>query len=122
MVADQQVELKTLEHEDAAAMAHFKGSVVNILKNVDVEAEGYNVKSCMKELHLLIDEYHDLKAQLLREGTQGVISVRQMVLLQEFISYIRRIAEQAEKGARYLSGLTEFAQPDKESEEAEEAA
>ncbi len=123
MVADQQVELKTLEHEDtSAAMAHFKGSVVNILKNVDVEAEGYNVKSCMKEVHLLIDEYHDLKAQLLREGTQGVISVRQMVLLQEFISYIRRIAEQAEKGARYLSGLTEFAQPEKESGEAEEAA
>ena len=58
----------------------------------------------------LIDEYHDLKAQLLREGTQGLIPVRQMVLLQELISYIRRIAEQAEKGARYLSGLTEFTQ------------
>jgi phosphate:Na+ symporter len=104
-------------------MAHFKGSVVNILKNADVEADGYNVKSCMEQVHLLIDEYHDLKALLLREGTQGFIPIWQMVILQEFISYIRRIAEQAEKGARYLSGLTVFTKPeDEQEEEAEEAS
>jgi hypothetical protein len=43
-----------------------------------------------------------------------------MVLLQEFIGYIRRIAEQAEKGARYLSGLTENTLADKESAKVEE--
>ncbi len=123
MAADKQAELHALEDEDtAAAMAHFKVSVVGILKHADVEAEGYNVNSCMEKVHLLIDEYHDLKAQLLREGTRGMIPVRQMVLIQEFISYIRRIAEQAEKGARYFSGLTDFAVPEKEPEEAEETA
>jgi phosphate:Na+ symporter len=123
MVADKQAELQTLEDENtAAAMANFKGSVVDVLKHADAELEGYNVNSCMEKVHLLIDEYHDLKALLLREGTRGMIPVREMVLLQEFISYIRRIAEQAEKGARYLSGLTDFALPEKESEEDEETA
>ena len=121
MVTDKQAELQALEDEKTVtAMALFKGSVVDILKHADVEAEGYNVNSCMEKVHLLIDEYHDLKAQLLREGTRGMIQVRQMVLLQEFISYIRRIAEQAEKGARYLSGLTENTLADNESAEAEE--
>jgi phosphate:Na+ symporter len=121
MVTDKQAELQPLEDEKTViAMALFKGSVVDVLKHADVEAEGYNVNSCMEKVHLLIDEYHDLKAQLLREGTQGMIQVRQMVLLQEFISYIRRIAEQAEKGARYLSGLTENTLADNESAEAEE--
>jgi len=126
MTADEQAELQPLEDEQATeAMAHFKGTVVKLLKCADVEEEGYDVNSCMTELHLLIDEYHDLKAQLLRAGTQGIIHVRQMVLLQELISYIRRIAEQAEKGARYLSGLTEFtreAQKNGKDEEAEQAA
>ena len=99
MAADKQAELQSLEGEKAAAaMAHFKGSVVRLLEIADVEEEGYEVDSCMEQVHLLIDEYHDLKAQLLREGTQGLIPVRQMVLLQELISYFRRIAEQAEKG------------------------
>jgi phosphate:Na+ symporter len=121
MVTDKQAELQPLEDEKTViAMALFKGSVVDVLKHADVEAEGYNVNSCMEKVHLLIDEYHDLKAQLLREGTRGMIQVRQMVLLQEFISYIRRIAEQAEKGARYLSGLTENTLADNESAEAEE--
>ena len=121
MVTDKQAELHPLEDEKTVtAMALFKGSVVDILKHADVEAEGYNVNSSMEKVHLLIDEYHDLKAQLLREGTRGMIQVRQMVLLQEFISYIRRIAEQAEKGARYLSGLTENTLADKESVEVEE--
>ena len=123
MVADQQAELQALEDENTAtAMAHFKGSVVDILKHADVEVEGYNVNACMEKVHLLIDEYHDLKATLLREGTRGMIPVREMVLLQELISYIRRIAEQAEKGARYLSGVTESAVAVKEPEEAEETS
>jgi phosphate:Na+ symporter len=121
MITDKQAELQPLGDENTVtAMALFKGSVVDILKHADVEAEGYNVNSSMEKVHLLIDEYHDLKAQLLREGTRGMIQVRQMVLLQEFISYIRRIAEQAEKGARYLSGLTENTLADKESAKVEE--
>lgn len=123
MAADMQGELQQLEdEEDAAAMAHFKGSVVKLLDCADVEEEGYSIDSCKEQLQLLIDEYHDLKAQLLREGTRGLIPVRQMVLLQELISYIRRIAEQAEKGARYLSGLTEFTREAEEEEEVEQAA
>jgi phosphate:Na+ symporter len=123
MTADKQAELQPLQDEKTAEdMAHFKGSVVKLLESVDVAVEGYNVDSGMEQMHLLIDEYHDLKAQLLREGTQGFISVRQMLLLQEFISYIRRIAEQAEKGARYLAGLTEFTRETEEEEEVEQAA
>ena len=123
MAADKQAELQSLEDEEAAeAMASFKGSVVRLLDIADMEIEEYNVDFCMEQVHLLIDEYHDLKARLLREGTQGLIPVRQMVLLQELISYFRRIAEQAEKGARYLSGLTVFAETVEKPEEAEQAA
>jgi phosphate:Na+ symporter len=124
MTADEQADLQSLENEQAKeTMAHFKGTVVKLLECADVEAEGYEVNFCMAELHLLIDEYHDLKAQLLRAGTQGLIPVRQMVLLQELISYMRRIAEQAEKGARYLSGLTLFtreAEEDKKDEKTDQ--
>ena len=123
MAADKQAELQSLEDEEAAeAMASFKGSVVRLLDIADMELEEYNVDFCMEQVHLLIDEYHDLKARLLREGTQGLIPVRQMVLLQELISYFRRIAEQAEKGARYLSGLTVFAETVEKPEETEQAA
>ena len=42
--------------------------------------------------------------------------VRQFVALQEMISYMRRIAELTAKGARYLTGLTQFAELEKEGE------
>jgi dsDNA-specific endonuclease/ATPase MutS2 len=74
-----------------------------------VEQEDFNLETCENSLQMVIDEYHDLKNILLRLSTQGVLHVRQFVALQDMISYMRRLAELAAKAARYLAGLTQFA-------------
>ena len=111
MIAKKQGEIQPLQDEGVAELFNnFKGTVVKMVKDSDVEQENFNLETCGSSLQAVIDEYHDLKNILLRLSTQGVLHVRQFVVLQDTISYMRRIAEQAEKGARYLTGLTQFAE------------
>ena len=95
---------------------NFKGTVVKTVEVSDVDLEDFNLETCEYSRQMVIDEYHDLKKILLRLSTQGILHVRQFVALQEMISYMRRIAELAAKGARYLTGLTQFAELEKEGE------
>ena len=48
---------------------------------------------------------------MLRAGTLGEMPVRRMVAHLDLYSSMRRLAEQAEKGARYLDGLRAFSTP-----------
>ncbi|MFC1844232.1 Na/Pi cotransporter family protein [Thermodesulfobacteriota bacterium] len=109
MVAKKQGEINPLQDEGVAELFNqFKGTVVKMVKTSDVEQEDFDLEICGNSLQIVIDEYHELKKILLRLSTQGVLHVRQFVALQDLISYMRRIAELAEKGARYLTTLTEF--------------
>jgi len=117
MIAEKQSEVQPLQDEGLAELFnHFKGTVVNMVKTSDVERAGFNLEVSEDSLQKVIDEYHDLKNILLRLSTQGVLHVRQLVALQDLISYMRRTAELAAKAARYLTGLTQFAELEKEVE------
>ena len=109
MVAKRQSDIQPLQDVGVAELFNkYKGTVVKMVKTSDLEQEGFDLEICKGSLQIVIDEYHYLKNILLRLSTQGVLQVRQFVILQDLISYMRRIAELAEKGARYLTTLTEF--------------
>ncbi len=93
-------------HEKLAEDLHaMRRDVVNLLKRFDVDLPGYSHKERKKELEELKEEYRALKARMLREASKGNLTVSQMVADLEAIARIRRIAEQAEKAARYLLTL-----------------
>jgi len=91
--------------ELAAHIDHFKGSVVKLLRAADTQNDSFSPDECSELFKQLQEEYQQLKSKLLRTGTKGEISARQMVSLLEKYSKIRRIADQAEKGALYLQGV-----------------
>lgn len=123
MVVEKQFDIQPLAQEKVAeTLNHFKGSIVKMLKAADVALEDFSLAASEESLKKIIDEYHDLKNMLLRAGTQGSLNVRQVVALQDLISYMRRIAEQAAKAARYLTGLTQFAEVEPHAEHKSESS
>ena len=92
----------------AADVAHFKSSVVKLFDEADVLAEGFSAAVSAAQIAALKDEYQQLKSRLLRSGTAGELPVRRIVAELDLCSDMRRLAEQAEKGARYLDGLRAF--------------
>ncbi len=117
MMAEKQSETQPLQDEGIADLFNnFKRTVVKMVEVSDVELEDFSLETCENSLQMVIDEYHDLKNILLRLSTQGVLHVRQFVALQDMISYMRRIAELSAKAARYLTGLTQFTELEKEGE------
>ena len=95
----------------AAAIAHFKAAVVELLEAADVQNVEFSVDKSAAQLRELEEDYQRLKSQLLRGGTAGQLAVRRVVAQLDLCSEMRRLAEQAEKGARYLDGLRQFAAP-----------
>lgn len=87
------------------AINHFKGGAVHLTLAADVSREQYHSETCAQLLAQLQSEYQALKAQLLRAGTEARVSAREMVSQLELMSEIRRLAEQIEKGARYLANF-----------------
>ena len=84
---------------------HFRSGVVQLINEADVSQEQYSSEACSILLTGLQNEYHALKAKLLRAGTEGRISSKEMVAQLELMSQIHRLAEQTEKGARYLDSF-----------------
>ena len=94
----QSVEIEAVANE----IAQFKSAAVKIIKGADSESEEFSVDDSAKSLANLIEAYNHLKSALLMAGTRGSITPRQMVYQLEQSSSIRKIGEEAEKGARYL--------------------
>ncbi len=94
------------EPEVAAEIARFKSAAVKIIKEADSEADLFSKDESARLLANLTDAYNHLKAALLRAGTRGILTPRQMVHHLEQSSHIRKIGEEAEKGARYLVNFT----------------
>ncbi len=101
--------------ELAAEVSLYKQKVVRLLNLADVEREEYREEECAALFAETEELYRHLKASLLKAGTKGVLPVAQMVLQIDLMSDIRRIADQSEKGARYLATLTS-ARPEGEEE------
>jgi phosphate:Na+ symporter len=87
-------------------IAHFKSTLVKLLDSANVSDESFSLEDVSLIHEKLEEEYRELKVHLLRAGTRNEIQVNRMVSQLELISDIRRIAQQAEKGARYLYDLS----------------
>jgi phosphate:Na+ symporter len=96
----------------AADVAHFKSIVVKLLEAADVEDAGFSAQTMTAQLADLEKEYQRLKSHLLRSGTAGELPVRRIVAQLDLCSDMRRLAEQAAKGAQYLDGLRVYNTPD----------
>ncbi|OGQ86763.1 MAG: hypothetical protein A2512_08055 [Deltaproteobacteria bacterium RIFOXYD12_FULL_56_24] len=95
----------------------YKQHVVKLLELTDVAREDYEPEECAALFQETEEMYRHLKSSLLKAGTKALLPVGLMVALIDLMSDIRRIADQIEKGALYLTTLTK-AMP----VEAEEAA
>lgn len=104
-----------------ATINHFKSGVVQLVMEADVSREHYTSDACAGMLAQLQEEYQALKAELLRAGTEARINTREMVSRLELMSELRRLAEQIEKGARYLANFQSRA-PAEQLEEKESAS
>lgn len=119
-IAQAQGELPEISHNELAAdIARFKGAVVELLEAAEVDAPGFTAGLCSTQLEALKQDYQQLKSHLLRAGTQGKLPVRTLVAHLDVLSNMRRLAEQAEKAARYLVGLSAIEADEEASEVAD---
>jgi len=103
--ASQQQHHSILDTVLMEQISHFKSSVVQLINDADTGLEHYSSEVCSQTLARLQDDYQSLKSKLLRAGTEERIKTTELVIQLEMMSQLRRIAEQTEKGARYLASF-----------------
>jgi len=84
----------------------YKQHVVKLVEMTDVARKDYAPEECAALFKETEEMYHHLKSSLLKAGTKNLLPVGLMVSLIDLMSDVRRIADQIEKGARYLTTLT----------------
>ncbi|MHB1227245.1 MAG: Na/Pi cotransporter family protein [Desulfurivibrionaceae bacterium] len=84
----------------------YKQHVVKLLDLTDVARKDYTPEECAALFMETEEMYRHLKSSLLKAGTKSLLPVGLMVSLIDLMSDVRRIADQIEKGARYLTTLT----------------
>lgn len=84
----------------------YKQHVVKLLDLTDVAREEYAPEECAALFKETEEMYRHLKSSLLKAGTKNLLPVGLMVSLLDLMSDVRRIADQIEKGGRYLTTLT----------------
>lgn len=92
----------------ADAISRFRHSVVQLLEIANPASASYSKETNAAALADIESRYQELKATLLRDGTAAHISIQEMVAQLELMSHIRRLAEQAEKGGRYLRDFSAY--------------
>ncbi len=90
-------------------MVYFRSDAVKLLDVAEPARDDYDVAAIERILAALEDSYHSLKAHLLRAGAAGRIGGEQIVQQLEIYSRLRRMLQQAVKGANYLHGLLQLA-------------
>jgi phosphate:Na+ symporter len=105
LVAAAQDKLSDLDHPELEdAVNNFKGMVVKYLNDIDREGASPG----QERMDTLQRTYQELKGRMLRVGTEGHVGVRDLVDHLDTLSNIRRLAEQADKAARYLTTLSDY--------------
>ncbi|MDG4476987.1 Na/Pi cotransporter family protein [Thiovibrio frasassiensis] len=94
----------------------YKQHVVKLLDLTDVAKEDYAPEECAALFQETEEMYRHLKSSLLKAGTKNLLPVGLMVSLIDLMSDVRRIADQIEKGAIYLTTLTK-ATPEEDEKE-----
>ena len=101
----QEIKTNTNHESLELQIVKFKKNTVQLLNFTDNDRPDYAMEKCRERLEDLKDEYRQLKAHFLKDATKGILTAGQLVRNLDLIARIRRVAEQAEKGARYLSDL-----------------
>jgi hypothetical protein len=87
------------------SLSLYRTQATEMLSAADAQSESY-APGLAETARVSLDEKQDeIKMQILRAGTEGELTVRQMVDYLDLIRSIRRIGEQAEKAALHLSQL-----------------
>lgn len=92
-------------------IATYVSRVSTLADRAGIERSDYDSAAVAAELDRLEEEYHALKASLLAAGARGAVEVRALVEVLDWLSATRRLAEQTERGARFLAALR-TAEPD----------
>jgi phosphate:Na+ symporter len=108
--------------ELAQEIGLYKQHVVKLLEMTDVAGKEYAPEECAALFQETEEMYRHLKSSLLKAGTKNLLPVGQMVSQIDLMSDIRRIADQIEKGARYLTTLTKTTSEMEEEVSAQAAA
>jgi len=105
------------------SLAEFRTEVVNLLQTTDVRIADFEIEECELALEKLKLNYQSLKELILETGAESGITVREMSVLLEQYSNIRRLTVQTVKATRYLSALFVYTslpkQPEQEEKEEE---
>ncbi len=92
------------------AVLDFLKDTVFLLSNADISSDDYDTAACQTyAFELKHTKYNDLKLKLLLAASRGEARVRRTMHLMEILAKIRRLAEQAEKGARYIAEIKKIA-------------
>jgi phosphate:Na+ symporter len=83
----------------------FERDVMSLLDATSVDANGTSTEVAAQTLDVVLDSYHALKDALLKAGAEGRVPVADLVTHLDRLSNVRRLAEQMERGARYLRHL-----------------
>ncbi|HEX9715519.1 MAG TPA: Na/Pi symporter [Desulfurivibrionaceae bacterium] len=106
-VAQMQQQSRLLANTSLAQeIGLYKQQVVKLLDLTDVARKDYAPEECAALFKETEEMYRHLKSSLLKAGTKSLLPVGLMVSLIDLMSDVRRIADQIEKGARYLTTLT----------------
>ncbi len=83
----------------------FRSEAVRVLQSTDSQREDYKAEQYALTMRTLQELYQQLKADVLRAGSEGRLSIAQMAHRLEEISHIRRALDQSVKAAHYLTSL-----------------
>ncbi|HHQ69644.1 MAG TPA: Na/Pi cotransporter family protein [Halothiobacillaceae bacterium] len=101
-IAKTEGKLPPIEDEHIAAkVAEFKQHAAAIIDLSNTDDELFSSKNLKEAVKAFEHEYQQLKAILLRAGTNNQISVRQMVARLDELSAIRRVIDQIFKAAKH---------------------
>jgi phosphate:Na+ symporter len=89
----------------AQELAQFVAQARSLTQLAGIEVPDYTVDRLGERIEGLEARYQQLKASLLAAGSAGVLPVNDLVSTLDWLSNVRRVAEQIERGARFLSQL-----------------
>jgi phosphate:Na+ symporter len=98
--------------EVAEKVDAFIGEVANLIGRADPEAAGFSAAACVADAETIVTDYRRVKEALLAQTARARLNVSQLTDFLEQLRRVRRMADQAAKGAQYLDGLlTEVQRP-----------
>jgi phosphate:Na+ symporter len=101
-IASRQEALDPLPAPLDAGVRAFEADVLALLERCAVEREDNTPELAAEALEAVESRYHALKQSLLEAGAGGRVPVGLLVAHLDRLSDVRRLAQQAERGARYL--------------------